>query len=94
MCCAAGCCVSAYCVALAGLLLGSTPVPPAPLTPQVYSADEAFVTGTFSGQIPVREVDGRIIGSGQRGPMVARLQQLYAALCDEQAARGRVAVAD
>ena len=30
---------------------------------QVYSADEAFVTGTFAGQIPVTEVDGRVIGS-------------------------------
>lgn len=70
------------------------PAPPAPSIPQVYSSDEVFVTGTFSGQIPVREVDGRIIGSGQRGPMVARLQQLYAALCDEQAARGRVAISD
>lgn len=60
----------------------------------MYSADEAFVTGTFSGQIPVREVDGRTIGSGQRGPMVARLQRLYAALCDEEAARGRMPLQD
>ncbi|PSC69247.1 aminotransferase class IV [Micractinium conductrix] len=56
---------------------------------QVYSAEEAFVTGTFAGQIPVTEVDGRRIGSGARGPTVQRLQQLYAALCDEQAAAGR-----
>lgn len=31
---------------------------------QVYSADEAFVTGTFAGLLPVVEVDGRRIGSG------------------------------
>jgi branched-chain amino acid aminotransferase len=44
----------------------------------VYSAQEAFVTGTFAGLVPVRSVDGRTIGSGARGPVVARLQQLYA----------------
>ena len=44
----------------------------------VYSAAEAFVTGTFAGVVPVRAVDGRTIGSGKRGPMVERLQELYA----------------
>ena len=43
----------------------------------VYSADEAFVTGTFAGVVPVRTVDGRTIGTGARGPVVERLQQLY-----------------
>jgi branched-chain amino acid aminotransferase len=43
----------------------------------VYGADEAFVTGTLGGIIPVRTVDGRVIGSGQRGAMVERLQELY-----------------
>ena len=47
---------------------------------QVYSADEAFVTGTFAGLTPVVDVDGRQIGSGSRGPMVDRLQALYAEL--------------
>ena len=42
----------------------------------VYGADEAFVTGTFAGIVPVREIDGR--GLTCRGPMVERLQQLYA----------------
>jgi branched-chain amino acid aminotransferase len=42
----------------------------------VYGADEAFVTGTFAGIVPVREVDGRILEC--RGPMVERLQRLYA----------------
>lgn len=45
----------------------------------VYGADEAFVTGTFGGLTPVVEVDGRPIGAGQPGPMVARLQELYVA---------------
>jgi branched-chain amino acid aminotransferase len=42
----------------------------------VHGADEAFVTGTFAGIVPVREVDGRILEC--RGPMVERLQRLYA----------------
>jgi len=41
----------------------------------VYGADEAFVTGTFAGIVPVREVDGRELTC--RGPMVERLQRLY-----------------
>jgi len=44
---------------------------------EVYSADEAFCTGTFAGVVPVREIDGRVIGGGRPGPMVARLQGLY-----------------
>jgi branched-chain amino acid aminotransferase len=43
----------------------------------VYSADEAFVTGTFAGLVHVRTVDGRRIGTGERGPTVQRLQELY-----------------
>ncbi len=42
----------------------------------VYGADEAFVTGTFAGTVPVREIDGRKLEC--RGPMVERLQRLYA----------------
>jgi branched-chain amino acid aminotransferase len=45
----------------------------------VYGADEAFVTGTFAGVCPVREVDGRAIGDG-RGLVMRRLQQEYADL--------------
>jgi len=41
----------------------------------VYGADEAFVTGTFAGIVPVREVDGRQLEC--RGPMVEKLQKLY-----------------
>lgn len=46
----------------------------------VYGADEAFCTGTFAGVVPVREIDGRVVGDGRRGPMVERLQALYKAL--------------
>jgi branched-chain amino acid aminotransferase len=45
----------------------------------VYGADEAFVTGTFAGLAPVTKIDGRVLGEG-RGPMVERLQALYADL--------------
>ena len=41
----------------------------------VYGADEAFVTGTFAGVVPVREIDGRVPEC--RGALVGRLQQLY-----------------
>ncbi len=42
----------------------------------VYGADEAFVTGTFAGLIPVRSVDGRAYADGRR-PTTERLQGLY-----------------
>jgi branched-chain amino acid aminotransferase len=45
---------------------------------QVYSADEAFVTGTLGGITPVSRIDGRVIGDGTPGPVTARLAQLYA----------------
>jgi branched-chain amino acid aminotransferase len=54
----------------------------------VYGADEAFVTGTFAGIVPVREVDGRHLTDG-RGPMVERLQQLYRALVEEDVAKAQ-----
>jgi len=44
----------------------------------VYGAEEAFVTGTFAGVVPVRVVDGRALTDG-RGPMTERLQGLYKA---------------
>jgi branched-chain amino acid aminotransferase len=50
----------------------------------VYRADEAFVTGTFAGLAPVSEIDGRIIGDGERGPVVESLQQLYLGLLETE----------
>jgi len=52
----------------------------------VYGAQEAFTTGTFAGLVPVREIDGRAISDG-RGPMVARLQELYKARVDADVAK-------
>ncbi len=48
-------------------------------------------TGTMAGVLPVVEVDGRSIGSGARGPVVSRLQAVYSALMDREAAGGRAA---
>jgi branched-chain amino acid aminotransferase len=53
---------------------------------EVYSAEEAFVTGTFGGLTPVRSVDGRLIGSGGEGPMTTRLRHLYEAALDRSVA--------
>lgn len=44
---------------------------------EVYSADEAFVTGTLGGVTPVTRVDGRVIGTGTPGRMTARASELY-----------------
>ena len=58
----------------------------------VYGADEAFVTGTFGGVVPVHTVDHRSIGEAPRGedargPMVHRLQSLYRAFAAADVAR-------
>ncbi len=44
---------------------------------EVYIADEAFFTGTAAEVTPIRELDGRRIGDGGRGPITTRLQALY-----------------
>ncbi|MFN4099256.1 MAG: aminotransferase class IV [Pararhodobacter sp.] len=46
---------------------------------QVYSAGEAFVTGTLGGVTPVTKIDGRVIGDGVPGPMTDRIRALYEA---------------
>jgi branched-chain amino acid aminotransferase len=43
----------------------------------LYIADEAFFTGTAAEVTPIREVDGRTIGEGKRGPVTARLQEAF-----------------
>ena len=44
---------------------------------EVYIADEAFFTGTAAEVTPIRELDGRKIGAGKRGPITEKLQTLY-----------------
>lgn len=56
--------------------------PPADL----HAADEAFVTGTFGGLTPVREVDGHVLPQALPGPVTTRLRALYEALKDADAA--------
>jgi branched-subunit amino acid aminotransferase/4-amino-4-deoxychorismate lyase len=45
---------------------------------EVYSADEAFVTGTLGGITPVTRIDGRPIGDGRPDPVTRELEHLYA----------------
>ncbi len=51
-----------------------------------YSADEAFLTGTFGAQTPVASLDGRQIGSGALGPLTRRLRGLYKTLIEQETA--------
>ncbi|MDS1310645.1 branched-chain amino acid transaminase [Marinobacter xiaoshiensis] len=44
---------------------------------EVYVADEAFFTGTAAEVLPIRELDGRAIGAGKRGPVTEKLQAMY-----------------
>ncbi|MCK2149763.1 branched-chain amino acid transaminase [Marinobacter alexandrii] len=44
---------------------------------EVYIADEAFFTGTAAEVLPIRELDGRAIGAGKRGPVTEKLQAMY-----------------
>lgn len=52
----------------------------------VLAADEAFVTGTFGGLTPVREIDGQALPAALPGPVTARLRAAYEALKDKDAA--------
>jgi branched-chain amino acid aminotransferase len=45
-----------------------------------YSAEEAFLTGTFGAQTPVSQIDGRQIGNGTMGPVTERIRKLYKTL--------------
>jgi len=43
----------------------------------LYIADEAFFTGTAAEVTPIREVDGRTIGAGRRGPITTKIQKAF-----------------
>ena len=51
-----------------------------------YGADEAFLTGTFGAQTPVSEIDGRLIGNDQPGPVTKTIQGLYKAMIERETA--------
>ena len=44
---------------------------------ELYTADEVFFTGTAAEVTPVREIDNRTIGAGNRGPIAKRLQERF-----------------
>ena len=44
---------------------------------ELYTADEAFFTGTAAELTPIREVDDRAIGGGKPGPMTKKLQEIF-----------------
>ncbi|MCB1622277.1 MAG: aminotransferase class IV, partial [Thiothrix sp.] len=44
---------------------------------ETWSADEAFLTGTFGAQTPVFEIDGRRIGAARAGPVFRHIRQCY-----------------
>jgi branched-chain amino acid aminotransferase len=52
---------------------------------EVYLADEAFFTGTAAELTPIRELDDRVIGTGEPGPITKKLQETFFA-----AARGEI----
>jgi branched-chain amino acid aminotransferase len=52
-----------------------------------HAADEAFVTGTFGGLTPVREIDGHRLPAALPGPITTRLKAAYEALKDAEAAK-------
>jgi branched-chain amino acid aminotransferase len=63
-------------------LLGDAGVPVAEgpvLRSELYRAEELFFTGTAAEVTPIREIDDRIVGAGQPGPITRRAQDLYAA---------------
>jgi branched-chain amino acid aminotransferase len=47
------------------------------LREEIFMADEAFLTGTAAEVTPIREVDGRVIGSGSRGPITEKIQKKF-----------------
>ncbi len=57
--------------------LGYTVTPRRVTRDDLYIADEAFFTGTAAEVTPIREVDGRKIGAGRRGPVTRKLQKAF-----------------
>ena len=44
---------------------------------ELYAADEVFFTGTAAEVTPIREIDNREIGIGERGPITTEIKQRY-----------------
>lgn len=54
-----------------------------------YSADEAFVTGTFGGLTPVMKIDGKSIGEGKMGIVTSKLISHYRALISSEVTKNK-----
>jgi len=65
--------------------LGYEVVDEAMVRTDLYTADEAFLTGTAAEVVPIREVDDRTVGEGRPGPVTKKIQETYFA-----AVRGQV----
>ena len=65
-----------------GISIGETNIPPEAL----FTADEAFITSSVRGVTPVTMVNGKVIGSGRRGPITHRIQELYQARMERECA--------
>jgi branched-chain amino acid aminotransferase len=63
--------------ALVGDLFGMPVVSKRLTRDDLYIADELFFTGTAAEVTPIREVDGRTIGAGRRGPMTTKVQKAF-----------------
>jgi len=55
------------------------------LRSDLYTADEAFMTGTAAEVVPIRSVDDRLVGDGTPGPVTRKIQETY-----KEAVRGGV----
>jgi branched-chain amino acid aminotransferase len=65
-------------------------VRPMPMTrDDVYLADEAFFTGTAAEVTPIRELDGRPIGTGARGPVTEKIQSAFFDVVNGRSAKYR-----
>jgi D-alanine transaminase len=51
---------------------------------ELFDMQEAFITSTTQGVMPVTEIDGRVVGNGRRGPITTQLQRMV----DEAEAKG------
>ncbi len=56
-----------------GLEVGHEPI----IRTDLYTADEAFLTGTAAEVVPIRSVDDRAVGEGRPGPITKEIQQTY-----------------
>ncbi|CBE69195.1 MAG: branched-chain amino acid aminotransferase [Candidatus Methylomirabilis oxygeniifera] len=73
-----------------GLIVHETPVP----FDVLFSADEAFLTGSLKEITPLIAIDGSTIGTGSPGPVTRRLQQCYRTAVQGEPAQGRRSVKD